>query len=72
MRCGAMIPLLGESALGCELATGVKLLYQLSFTAFNKTESHLKRYQSNVPFINLDKTPELTEEYSREIVIISG
>ena len=46
-------------------------MYQLSFTAFNKTESHLNWYQLDVPFINLDKTPELPEEYFREIDFIT-
>ena len=56
-----IIPLVGGSAIGCFEATGVKPLYNLSFSAFDKNEKPLQEYWSDVPRINLDETKNIPE-----------
>lgn len=55
MKWSSIIPLIGGSALGCELATGKKPEYQLSYSAFAENEKHLKNYWKDIPIIQLDK-----------------
>ena len=44
LRWGTIIPLIGGSALGCKEATGVLPLFHLSYGAFAKNDSHIRRY----------------------------
>ena len=44
LRWGTIIPLIGGSALGCKESTGVLPLFHLSYGAFAKNDSHIRRY----------------------------
>jgi site-specific DNA-cytosine methylase len=51
-----IVPLIGGSAIGCEQATGTEPVYNMSYGAFAKNESHYHRYRPNVPNYVLDST----------------
>ena len=71
LRWGTIIPLIGGMALGCELATGVKPLYYLTYKEFSKNEIHLRRYRPDIPYIDLSRHPDIPAEYCRDIDFIS-
>ena len=59
VRWANIIPLVGGSALGCYSATGIKPLYNLSYSAFDKNEEPLENYWEDVPRINLDENKNI-------------
>ena len=59
IKWATMIPLIGGSAIGCKKATGgVAPMFNLSYSAFAKNESHLKKYWPEVPHFVLDKSAD--------------
>ena len=65
IKWATMIPLIGGSAIGCKKATGVYPQYHLSYSAFKKNETHLKRYWPEVPWLYLDENSQ-TYDFSGE------
>ena len=59
IKWATMIPLIGGSAIGCKKATGgVAPMFNLSYSAFAKNESHLKKHWPKVPHIEVDKNAD--------------
>ena len=54
IKWASMIPLIGGSAIGCKRAAGGPPQFNLSYSAFAKNESHLKKYWPEVPHLTLD------------------
>ena len=56
MNWGTIVPLIGGSALGCQISTGTHPLFYLTYKEVAKNEIHLRKYWPQVPVIYLDKT----------------
>ena len=47
-----------------------KKFQSLFHLAFAKNDEQIRRYQPEIPFINLDETPNLPAEYTRVSMVV--
>lgn len=59
MKWGTVIPLMGNSAIGCSYASGNQPDFHLSYSPFEPNDKHIKHHWPEVPFYTLDQNDQI-------------
>ena len=72
MGWATMVPLIGGSAFGCYKATGVKPLFNMSYTPFAANESFFYRHWDDVPVYLIDEGADPTKDLEFQLGFVNS